>query len=167
MLDVSEYGLDDLFAQSISGSSPNAADLASHRLHQRFTFERAFGGPVGLIVADTARGQIGGDPPFGHGGEIGLAGKAGIARHFTRLAAETGAVLIHQRDQSCEVGRVGGELLGDNDLMRRIDRDLAAIAGDEAAAARHDPTVVIGEEENRAGRAAGADGMAGGPPNAS
>ena len=53
--------------------------------------------------------------------------------------------LIDQRDEGCEVGGVGAQLLGDDDLVRGIDRDLAVVAGDEPALARHDAAVAVGE----------------------
>ncbi len=43
------------------------------------------------------------------------------------------------------VGGVGGQPVGDDDLMGRIDRDLAIVAGDEAIPRGLDAAVGIGE----------------------
>jgi hypothetical protein len=43
------------------------------------------------------------------------------------------------------VAAVGGQALGDADLMRGVDRELAVVALDEAVPGLHDPAVGIGE----------------------
>jgi hypothetical protein len=61
------------------------------------------------------------------------------------LRPKIGVGLVNQRDQGCEVSRIGAALLGNDDLMRGINRDLTITAGDETTAAWHDATIAIGE----------------------
>ena len=75
LLDLAEDGLDHLFSQAVSASSPGAADLVGQRLHQRLGFQDASGGGIGLAVADAAGREIGGDPTLRQGREVGFGGK--------------------------------------------------------------------------------------------
>ena len=61
------------------------------------------------------------------------------------LRPKIGVGPVNQRDQGCEVSRIGAALLGNDDLMRGINRDLTITAGDETTAAWHDATIAIGE----------------------
>src|SRR6201747_1855407 len=64
---------------------------------------------------------------------------------FAKLAAEVGLGLIDQGNQGSEVGRVGRQLVGDDDLVRRVHGDLAVVAGDEAVSRGLDAAVAVGE----------------------
>ena len=61
------------------------------------------------------------------------------------LRPKIGVGPVNQRDQGCEVSRIGAALLGNDDLMRGINRDLTIIARDKTTAAWHDATIAIGE----------------------
>ena len=78
VLDVSEYRFDELFSEPIALSPSGTTDFVGHGLHHWFAFDNAISGWVGLVMADATRRKVGPHPVFGDGGEIGLAGKAGV-----------------------------------------------------------------------------------------
>jgi hypothetical protein len=78
-------------------------------------------------------------------------------RDLARFAPEHGARGVDQRDQAGLVAAVGGEALGDDDLVAGIDRELAVVALDEAVAGLDD--ALSGSVNLRCARA-------GGPPSA-
>ena len=76
-----------------------------------------------------------------------------MSRHLARLAPKDCAGLVDQKNECGVVGWVKDQALGEDDLVRGIDRDLAVVAGDEAGPARHESAVTIGEVALRLGRA--------------
>ena len=94
---------------------------------------------------DTTRRQVDRDPAIIHGVQVGFGGEPGVARHLPQLAAEVRTRLVDKRDEGSEIGRVGAQLLGDDDLVGGIDRNLTVVAGDEPALVGHDPAVPVGE----------------------
>jgi hypothetical protein len=76
-------------------------------------------------VAGPARRQVAPDLAFREGLEVALAAEAGVGRDLARRAAERRRGGIEQRHQPGLVAAVGGQALGDDDLMGRVDRELA------------------------------------------
>lgn len=76
-------------------------------------------------MAGPARSQIGHDPALLQRGQVRLVGKAGIARDLTRLTAEMSADIIDERHEGAGVRGVRHESVRHDDLMSRVDGDLA------------------------------------------
>src|SRR5258708_27479637 len=78
--------------------------------------------------------------------EIGIGAKAGVSRDFVGIATKHGARRGEQRLEPARIDRAGLHALGDDDLMRAIDRDLSIVTLHHAAAIdRQDTAVRIGE----------------------
>src|SRR5258708_37562632 len=66
--------------------------------------------------------------------EIGIGAKAGVSRDFVGIATKHGARRGEQRLEPARIDRAGLHALGDDDLMRAIDRDLSIVTLHHAAA---------------------------------
>ncbi len=77
--------------------------------------------------------------------EIGIGAKAGVSRDFVGITPQHGACRGEQRLQPARIDRAGLQALGDDDLMRAIDRDLHIVTLHHAALDRQDAAVRVGE----------------------
>ena len=89
------------------------------------------------ITVDTAAGEM---------AEVVLVAVAGVRRNLLGIGVQHSADIGEQPWQGAGVCRARLQALGDNDLMRAIDRDLGVVASDHRPGTqRLDATIGIGE----------------------
>ena len=100
---------------------------------------------IRLAMTCPSWSQIGRDPARLQRGPVRLVGKPGIARDLTRLAAEVDVNVIDERHEGTGIRGIRHEAMRHDDLMGRVDGDLAVAALHEAVRGGQDAAVRIGE----------------------
>jgi hypothetical protein len=135
-LDMTEHRFDDLLSQAVATSSSALLELGPHRRHARAGLDGACAASRRLAVSRAACGDVGGNVVAGQHLEVGLAAVAGVGREFLRIAAEVAPYGADQGLQGGTIGRAGGQVLSDDDLLFAVNRGLGVVTLDEAALRR-------------------------------
>src|SRR5918996_4368829 len=118
MLDLADHRLDRLLAQAVARAPAGALEPRGHLGHQAVGLDLPLAARISAAVAGPARCQVAPDAAGGEPFEVALATEAGIGRDLAGLATERGRGGVEQRGEAGLVAAVGGQALGDDDLMR-------------------------------------------------